>query len=346
MQFGIRLPHSGPLADPETLRTVTRHAEELGYAAVLTHDHVTWTLNDRSHFYFGGLELADAHPRPTHFYDAFTTMAYLAGQTTRIGFVSAAICLAWRHPLMVARLALTLYHLSGGRFVLGVCPGNVPTDFQVLGVSWEDRGALAEEHLEVITRAAQAEGSFSYEGRFARFTDAEIAPNAPHLPIWYGGTAPAGLRRAARYCNGLIVGGPPQFLTALREKVQRLREQYGTADRPFTLATLAMLSIDKNAMRAEAMAARSVEERERAAWLKKQRRQFTERDSALIGTPAALIERLQENMKAGVEFVGLGLVGSSLPDLLERMELFSREVMPAFAGFGAPLATLAGGAGA
>ena len=107
-----------------------------------------------------------------------------------------------------------------------------------------------------------------------------------------------------------------------------------------------MLSIDKNAMRAEAMAARSVEERERAAWLKKQRRQFTERDSALIGTPAALIERLQENMKAGVEFVGLGLVGSSLPDLLERMELFSREVMPAFAGFGAPLATLAGGAGA
>ncbi len=343
MQFGIRLPHSGPLADPETLRTVTRRAEELGYAAVLTHDHVTWTPNDRYHFYFGGLELADAHPRPTHFYDAFTTMAYLAGQTIRIGFVSAAICLAWRHPLMVARLAFTLHHLSGRRFVLGVCPGNVPADFQVLGASWEDRGGLAEEHLEVIARAAQVEGPFSYEGRFTRFAGAEITPNAPHLPIWYGGTAPAGLRRAARYCNGLIVGGPPQFLAELRDKVQHLREQYGTVDRPFTLATLAMTSIDRNAMRAEALAAKSVEERERAAWLKKQRRQFTERDSALIGTPAALIERLQESMKAGVEFVGLGLVGPSLPDLLERMELFSREVMPAFTGSGVPLAALAGG---
>jgi len=213
----------------------------------------------------------------------------------------------------------------------------------VLGASWEDRGELTEEHLDVIVRALRVEGPFSYEGRFTRFTDAEITPNAPTLPVWYGGTAPAGLRRAARYCDGLIVGGPAQFLGELRDKVQRLREEYGTADRPFTLAALALTSIDTSATRAEALAAKSIEEREHAAWLRKQRRRFTERDSALVGTPAMLIARLRENARVGVEFVGLGLVGISLPDLLERMELFSREVMPAFAGPAPRGAALAGG---
>jgi alkanesulfonate monooxygenase SsuD/methylene tetrahydromethanopterin reductase-like flavin-dependent oxidoreductase (luciferase family) len=337
--FGIRLPHSGPLAAPETLSTVTRRAEELGYAAVLTHDHVTWTDADRYHFYFGALELADAHPRPTDFYDAVTTMAYLAGQTGRIRFISAAMCLAWRHPLMLARLAATLHHLCGGRFVMGVCPGNVPRDFQALGVPWDDRAARAEEHLDVVIRALRGPSPLAFEGRFIRFAEAEIAPNAPTLPIWYGGASPGGLRRAARYCDGLIVGGPPTYLGELRDNVQRLREEFGTADRPFTLAALAMTSVDRQADRAEAVAATSIAKRERAAWLHKQRRRFTERESALVGTPAVLIDRLREHARAGVEFIGLGLLGVSLTDLLERMELFAREVMPALVD--PPLDTLA-----
>ncbi|MDQ7850194.1 MAG: LLM class flavin-dependent oxidoreductase [Armatimonadota bacterium] len=328
MEFGIRLPHSGPLASPDTLRTVARRAEELGYAALLTHDHVNWGLDDRYHFYFGGLELADAHPRPTAFYDAFTTMAYLAGMTTRIRFVSSAIVLAWRHPLMVARLALTLHHLSGGRFVLGVCVGNVPRDFEVLGVDWERRAELAEEHLEVLARALRQPGLLSHQGCALRFTDAELEPKAPDLPIWYGGTAPQGLARAARYCEGLIVGGPPDQLRTLRDRVLALRQQYGREHTPFTMAALAMISIAPDPATAEATAARTLEERERAAWLRKQRRRYSERDSALVGTPAMIMQRLREYQTAGVDFMGLGFVGPSCDAVLERIALFAEEVLP------------------
>lgn len=330
MEFGVRLPHSGPLASPDALREVTQHAERLGFAAVTTHDHVNWGIEDKYHFYCGGLELADAHPRPTDFYDAFSTMAYLAGMTERIRFVASAIVLAWRNPLMLARLALTLHHLSGKRFILGVCVGNVPRDFQVLGVSWEQRAEIAEEHLQVMTRALREDGLLSFEGKYVRFQDAELRPKAPDLPLWYGGTAPRGLVRAAKYCEGLLVGGPPPVLGELRQKVMQLRQKHGRADVPFTMATLATISIDQDPARAEAAAARTLEERERAAWLRKQRRAYSERDASLIGTPDAIAQRLHLHAQAGVDFVGLGFVAPSLDAILDRMALFAREVMPTF----------------
>ncbi len=344
MQFGVRLPHSGPLASADAIAQVTCHAERLGFEAVLTHDHVNWGMSDKYHFYCGGLELAGAHPRPTDFYDAFSSMAYLAGMTSRIRFVSAAIVLAWRHPLMLARLALTLHHLSGRRFALGICVGNVPRDFEVLGVNWEQRAEIAEEHLDVVHRALREDGPLSYEGKFVRFQGAELFPKAPELPIWYGGTSPRGLKRAARYTEGLIVGGPAVELRRLRDKVMRLRQEVGRGGAPFTMATLAMISIDRDAARAEAIAAKTLEERERAAWLRKQRRQYSERDAALVGTPAVLRQRLQALADAGVDFVGLGFVGPSLQSVLDRMALFAEEVMPAFAEPAARAAGALGGA--
>ncbi len=336
MEFGIRLPHSGPLASPEALRNITRHAEQLGFAAVLTHDHVQWGMGDKYHFYCGGLELADAHPRPTDFYDAFSTMCYLAGMTERIRFVSGAIVLAWRHPLMLARLALTLQHLSGGRFVLGVCVGNVPRDFEVLGVSWDRRAEIAEEHLEVVVRALRQDEPLSYEGAHVRFADAEMRPKAPDLPIWYGGTAPRGLARAARYCEGLLVGGPTPVLAQLRSRVLALREQYGRGGSPFTMATLATISIDRDGARAEATAEYTLRKREQAVWLRKQRQTYGERDAAFVGTPDAIARKLETHAAAGVDFVGLGFVGPSLDAVHERIALFAREVMPRFSGMPAP----------
>jgi len=196
----------------------------------------------------------------------------------------------------------------------------------------------------VVHRALREDGPLSYEGKFVRFQGAELFPKAPELPIWYGGTSPRGLKRAARYTEGLIVGGPAVELRRLRDKVMRLRQEVGRGGAPFTMATLAMISIDRDAARAEAIAAKTLEERERAAWLRKQRRQYTERDAALVGTPAALRQRLQALADAGVDFVGLGFVGPSLQSVLDRMALFAEEVMPAFADPAARAAGALGGA--
>jgi alkanesulfonate monooxygenase SsuD/methylene tetrahydromethanopterin reductase-like flavin-dependent oxidoreductase (luciferase family) len=334
VRFGVRLPHSGPLASKEAVVSVTGHAERLGFDSVLTHDHVNWGYDDRYHFYCGGLELADAHPRPTDFLDAFSTMAFLAGMTTRIRFVSSAIVLAWRHPLMAARLALTLHELSGARFVLGVCVGNVPKDFEVLGVDWDQRAAIAEEHLKALVQALREDGSVAFEGSHVRYRQAEMFPKAPDLPIWYGGTSPRGLVRAAQFSEGLIVGGTVDELRRLRRKVLRLREEYGRQAAPFTMATLKTVSVDPDAARAEAMAHKTVEERERAAWLRKQRARYSERDASLIGTPDEVVRRLRALQDAGVDYIGLGFVGASLEGVLEHMATFAETVMPAFAADG------------
>ncbi len=118
MKIGVRLPNSGPFASPEAITAMATAAERLGYDAVSPHDHVNWGYDDRYHFYAGNAEAADALERPTNFYEAFSTMSYIAGITQRVRLIPYEMCMSLRPVLLLARLALTLLRLSGGRLVL------------------------------------------------------------------------------------------------------------------------------------------------------------------------------------------------------------------------------------
>jgi probable F420-dependent oxidoreductase len=128
-------------------------------------------------------DVAEQYPEP--FYEPFTTLAWLAGVTDRIRLGTTVLVMPYRHPLLTARMAANLNRLSGGRLVLGVGIGWARREFDALGVAFERRGSLTDDHLRAVRAAWETA---------ARDTD----DRGGRIPIWVGGNSEAGLRRAVR----------------------------------------------------------------------------------------------------------------------------------------------------
>src|SRR5207253_11248119 len=79
-------------------------------------------------------------------FDAGSTLAFVAGATTRIRLLSHVLVLPYRHPLVVAKQYGTLDHLSGGRVILGVGSGHLKPEFAILGADYERRGRVTDEY--------------------------------------------------------------------------------------------------------------------------------------------------------------------------------------------------------
>ncbi|GAB3148590.1 TIGR03619 family F420-dependent LLM class oxidoreductase [Microbispora hainanensis] len=167
MKLGVNVPNFGPGTRPGVLRGWAETVEGLGFDLLMVSDHVVVTP-----------DVAEQYPAP--FYEPFTTLSWLAGITTRIRLGTTVLIVPYRHPLLTARMAANLQDLSGGRLVLGVGVGWARQEFEALGVPYERRGALTDEHLRAMRLAWQDEEDY----------------RAGHIPIWVGGGSDAALRRA------------------------------------------------------------------------------------------------------------------------------------------------------
>jgi alkanesulfonate monooxygenase SsuD/methylene tetrahydromethanopterin reductase-like flavin-dependent oxidoreductase (luciferase family) len=118
--FGVRAPNSGPLATPAALVEVAREAETLGYDSVWVHDHLTWSDEiHRTHISSGADHGAAGNPSPD-FYEAMTSLAYLAGQVRAVRLGVACVVVPCRNPLLAAKQIATLDVLCEGRLELAV----------------------------------------------------------------------------------------------------------------------------------------------------------------------------------------------------------------------------------
>ncbi len=138
---------------------------------------------------------------PAPFYDPFTTLSWLASTTTRLALGTSVAIVPYRHPLLTARMSAGLDRFTEGRFVLGVGVGWSEREYAALGVPFAERGRIADEYLDVITRA-WTEPRLSYAGEHVGFREVATGPapvRRPGPPLWVGGTGTAGVRRAARY---------------------------------------------------------------------------------------------------------------------------------------------------
>jgi alkanesulfonate monooxygenase SsuD/methylene tetrahydromethanopterin reductase-like flavin-dependent oxidoreductase (luciferase family) len=169
VRLGVNLPNFGPGTNPEILKRWALTVEGLGFDLLMVSDHIAVTP-----------DVAEQYPAP--FYEPFTTLAWLAGVTSRVRLGTTVLIVPYRHPLLVARMAANLNDISGGRLVLGVGVGWARQEFDALGVTFRDRGRLTDEHLTAI-RAAWADEQ-DYRGG--------------QVPIWIGGNSDAAIRRAVR----------------------------------------------------------------------------------------------------------------------------------------------------
>src|SRR5258706_9565438 len=101
MRFGLNLPNYSSLGHRAAMIAIAERADELGYTSLSTSDHIL---------------LPTSLPDPFgNLLESFTTLSYLAARTERIGLRTRVLVLPQRDPLLVAKQAATVHHLSGGR---------------------------------------------------------------------------------------------------------------------------------------------------------------------------------------------------------------------------------------
>ncbi|MGW0771723.1 LLM class flavin-dependent oxidoreductase [Streptomyces sp. NPDC002676] len=176
-----------------------RHAEELGFHAAYTYDHLSWrSLRDRA--WFG----------------AVPTLAAAAAVTRSIRLGTLVASPNFRHPVPFAKELMSLDDLSDGRITLGVGAGADGFDATVMGrATWSprERTARFEEFLELLDRLLRVP-AVSHDGAFYRAHEAYNLPGcrqSPRLPFAVAATGPRGMKLAARYGQAWVTLGDPRL---------------------------------------------------------------------------------------------------------------------------------------
>ncbi|HKV15169.1 MAG TPA: LLM class F420-dependent oxidoreductase [Reyranella sp.] len=201
--------------DPAKIRDWAQAAEGLGYHCIEVADHV-----------FGAAPRGDWKPvysETDPFHETFTTMAFIAAVTKTIKLCSGVLILPQRQTGLVAKQAAEVDILSGGRLRLGVGVGWNHVEYEALGTEWRTRGARQAEQIEVMRRL-WTEDLVTFDGRFHKLTAVNLLPVPVQrpIPIWFGGSSDAVIKRAARLGDGWMPILAPD--AEGEAKLARLRE--------------------------------------------------------------------------------------------------------------------------
>lgn len=291
MQFGFSLSNNQGIDDVQAIVRLAIRAEELGFDSVWASDHI---FNVSYVF-----ERIGDKP----YYDPLTILSYVAAVTTRIRLGTSVLVLPYHHPMRLAKAAATLDVLCGGRLILGVGVGVIEQEFNALGSSYAERGAITDEAIAIM-QALWTQAVPSHDGRLYRFSGMPFAPKPvqkPHIPIVIGGVSLAAIRRAARVGNGWHpLAMPPEVL---RERMRYLAEQAQAAGRA-SVDIPVSISLPLQEGRAG---------------------RYT-----LGTTPAEIVRNVQAFASLGVETVVVAPSTGDAQALMPALEMIAREVMPAF----------------
>ena len=289
-------------------------SERLGFEAIFTSDH-----------YFsvqGGRDRGSS--------DAWTNLAGLAAVTSTIRLGTLVSPITFREPAVLAKAAVTVDRISGGRVDLGMGAGWWEEEHRTHGFPFPpvaERFDRLEEQLEIVHRLF-TEDVVTFEGTHYRLEGAPFAPKGvqrPHLPIIVGGDGgPRVARLVSRWADEFnTVSGPP---ASVRERIGRVRDRLDADGRDqSTLTTSLMTWCYVGATEAEAFD-RIERARRRAMRAGKFDDELaTLRDECVVGGPAQAIDRLREYEEAGVQRI---MLNNELFDDREMLEVLATEIIP------------------
>jgi alkanesulfonate monooxygenase SsuD/methylene tetrahydromethanopterin reductase-like flavin-dependent oxidoreductase (luciferase family) len=289
LHFGVFLPQIR--MGYAEIEARVRCAEAAGYRSAWLMDHLAAP----------GAEQSDC-------LEAWTLATALAARTERIRLGHLVLCNGFRHPALLAKMAATLDHVSGGRLELGLGWGSVPGELAAFGIGEEPpvvRAARLRETLEILRLLFSGE-RVSYEGRFHRLKDAIARPTPLQkpLPIHIGGAGPKLtmpiVRDHADWWNCVATGA--DRLAELRPLAGRARV---SIQHPIGLA----------ASEAERDAVRERTQRRFAGW-----------GGIVAGTADEVAAALAREAREGVELFICAFADGGRPETIER---FAQQVVPA-----------------
>jgi probable F420-dependent oxidoreductase len=334
--FGIRVPNSGPLATAESMVEVAKEAESLGYDSVWVHDHLTWSDEiHRTHISSGADGSEEGNQSPD-FYEAITSLSYLAGIVHSVRLGIACVVVPCRNPLVAAKQIATLDVLSKGRLDIGVGIGSPSTiksrEYEVLGVDRKKRGRIADDHIRAM-KAIWTSQPATYEGEFVSFKNAEICPKPyqkPHPPLWVGGWTEAAMKRAAALGDGWLPAWLlPEDVARRFNELKRIAEGLGRDPDAIHLGIEVYGCIDEDAAKArkDGFGTLAIGQSTFERFMSVE--QLAE--VSLIGSPEEIRRRVKAYSEAGVSHFEIKFIYPSLERHSQMLRLFAREILPAFA---------------
>ena len=212
-------------------------ADEAGFESLWLGEHIVLPSDYGSEHPTTGDTAHQHHTGPivdpsTKLLDPLVALAACASVTTQLRLATGIFILPLRHPLLTARMTLTLQDVAGGRFLLGVGSGWLEEEFDALAVPFDDRAARMDETLAILRRAWSGE-VFSHDGPLFAFGNVQVSPEPVDVPLILGGNSERALRRAATAGDGWFSSGTPSIEDAvrLRDRVIELRDATGARRR-------------------------------------------------------------------------------------------------------------------
>ncbi len=180
---GVVLPMEG-LSGRE-LVPFARHAEGVGLDSVWAFDHFFANLPGEPHI-------------PT--LEAWTTVSAVAATTERVEIGQLVMCVSYRSPGMLAKMAATADAVSGGRITLGLGAGWHTEEYEAFGYPFDERVDAFEEALQIIRPLVNGQ-TVTFAGRHHRAKGAVLLPFERPIPILVAAKGPRMLRLTARYAD-------------------------------------------------------------------------------------------------------------------------------------------------
>lgn len=192
LRVGIKLSQDAPI---ESYRAIWKIADEARF------DHC-WAMDHLASI--GGI----GEDRPI--FDGWELLAGMATATTHVRLGLMVTGITYRNPALLAKIATTVDHLSGGRLEFGIGAAWAANEHEMYGIDGLDhRVGLFSEGMQIV-RSLWTEERTDFEGRYFTMKNAVANPKPvqkPYPPIWVGSSGPRMLKLTARHADVWNAGG-------------------------------------------------------------------------------------------------------------------------------------------
>ena len=313
MDYGVIVPQGWKMdlvgiADPveayEAMTRVAQEAEAEGFHSIWLYDHFHTV------------------PVPTQevTFECWTSTAALARDTKRVRIGQMVTCNSYRNPALLAKIASTVDVLSHGRLDFGIGAGWYDHEYAAYGYPYPSDGERLRQLREAvqIILAMWTDEEATFQGNYFQVNGAINQPKGvqkPHIPLLIGGGGEkVTLKLVAQYANACNIGGDISTIkhkfAVLRQHCEDLGRDYESIRRTTLIDDCAIAETEE-----AAIAKLTAEQRDDLANL---------RETALIGTPEMIRQRLAEYEEAGVQELIVRFVDATQ---LDSLRLFARECM-------------------
>ncbi len=293
MKIGM---HAGPQdLNIEELKRLWKTGDDNGFHWISVWDH----------FYANPLQ-----ERNNPCFEGVAAMAGLAALTTNVRVGCLVFCALFRSPGMLAKSAVTIDHLSGGRAEIGIGAGWFEEEFREFGYGFPTLGKRLDQLEEALTiiRSLWHDEETNFKGEYYEVAGAVCSPKPlnPNMRLWIGGRG--------------------------KQRTPRLAAKYGDG---FNMPYLAPKSVADRLQRVQAecdVIARDMKEIETSVnvgfYMNSERTPDISPEGSLVGNTRQTIDRIGEYQDSGVG--GLNIAFRPPVDW-DALAAFIEEVMPVFA---------------